>query len=181
MSNLQMLKNSLCFNPLQVLYNPGTTPDHKAVRFTLALSTHLTYIQPGHGDGPPVRGWERQRNHQNKTQSHCLCPTFPPAPSHCFWAAFPSNGPHSALEQTGADLLSCIAVEQGCSFNAFVLWGSIARRGKKAGEGLRRAAHTVLCCPPAALRTCRRHPEWFLPVSGARPVSQRGRQSHSFE
>lgn len=66
MSNLQMLKNSLCFNPLQVLYNPGTTPDHKAVRFTLALSTHLTYIQPGHGDGPPVRGWERQRNHQTK-------------------------------------------------------------------------------------------------------------------
>lgn len=136
MSNLQMLKNSLCFNPLQVLYNPGTTPDHKAVRFTLALSTHLAYIQPGHGDGPPVWGWERQRNRENKADgTHCLCPTFPPAPSHCFWAAFPSNGPHSALEQTGAELLSYIAEEQRCSLNAFVLWGSIAREGRRLVKG----------------------------------------------
>lgn len=136
MSNLQMLKNSLCFNPLQVLYNPGTTPDHKAVRFTLALSTHLTWVQPGHGDRPPVWGWERQRNHQNKADgTHCLCPTFPPAPSHCFWAAFPSNGPHSALEQTGAKLLSYITEEQRCSLNASVLWDGIAREGRRLAKG----------------------------------------------
>lgn len=179
MSNLQMLKNSLCFNPLQVPYNPGTTPDHKAVHFTLALSTHLTYVQPGRGDGPPVWGWEGQRSHRNKADgtryAYALLSLQPP--SHCFWAALPSNGPHSALEQTGAKLLSYIAQEQRCSFDAFVLWGSAAREG----EGLHRAAHTVFCCPPAALRTCRQHPECFLLVSRAQPALQQGQQSHSFE
>lgn len=83
MSNLQMLKNSLCFNPLQVPYNPGTTPDHKAVHFTLALSTHLTYVQPGRGDGPPVWGWEGQRSHRNKADgTRYVYAYFPSSPRH---------------------------------------------------------------------------------------------------